>query len=69
MDKKWKELFKNPPLNWRDAWKDRKKISRFDSKEQALKFKEKIKSDYKNEILLDIHPKDGYVLYQEENEI
>lgn len=63
MEKHWKEIFNNPPSNWRDVWQTRKLISRFDTKYQAENYVIKHQNDFKDKLAIDIHPKDGYVVF------
>lgn len=65
MDKKWKELYDNPPSNWREVWNNRKKLICFGTEQQAQKYIKKHQSQYTEKLLMDIHPKDGYVVYIE----
>lgn len=62
-DKKWNNVSLNPEKNWREVWENRIKISRFDSEKSAVNFQKKNQKNYKQELVIDIHPKDGYVVY------
>lgn len=67
MDAKWKKLRLNPPVGWSENWETRKKIARFDTELEALNFQKLHQSDYEGGLSLDVHPKDGHVLYQEKS--
>lgn len=62
MKKTWDDLRKSPPENWRKVWDKRQKVTRFDSEEQAQKYLDKYQDQ---QLLLDLHPKDGFVIYRE----
>jgi hypothetical protein len=62
MDKHWKELRNNPPENWQEIWRKRQKVNRFDLKYPATQWVENHKS-IDRPLKIDIHPKDGYVVY------
>lgn len=64
MDRQWKSIHANPPKNWQEVWSKRIKLCRFDNKNQAQKFIEKNVDKYTEGLLIGIHPKDGYVVYQ-----
>ena len=62
--KKWDELRHNPPENWREVWNERKKVTRFDSSLQANQYAFDNQEKYDGLLRVDLHPKDGYVVYQ-----
>lgn len=62
IDAAWDAMFRNPPDNWREVWRFRQKIARFDTEVQAHNFMVKRKGVFKG-MKVDIHPKDGYVVY------
>lgn len=63
MDQKWREAFENPPEKWKEKWSSRKTLIRFDTEKEAVDYKKKIESDDEEKLLVDLHPKDGYVVY------
>lgn len=65
LDKKWNEVRSNPPENWQEIWRNRKKLTRFDTEIQATKWIEK-NEILKQHLKIHIHPKDGFVVYTEE---
>lgn len=63
MDEKWLSVYSNPPENWREVWRNRISLSRFDSEKMAQKFIDSNQKEYEQELKIDLHPKDGYVVY------
>lgn len=61
MDKEWEKIHKNPPENWREVWNNRVSISRFDTRTQTEEYIVKHKEE---KLSIDLHPKDGYVVYK-----
>jgi hypothetical protein len=65
MDKDWKALHNNPPLNWREAWRTRQKVTRKDTEGSAIVWILKHRHEYEQDLKIGLHPKDGYVVYHE----
>lgn len=63
--KRWDDLHANPPENWREEWEDRKIIARFDCDSDAVKYAKQKQYLYKGWLLVDLHVKDGYVVYED----
>jgi hypothetical protein len=51
--------------NWREEWSNRIKLYRHDKLSGIKRWIDKHQHEYEFEILIDIHPKDGYVAYIE----
>lgn len=66
--KRAREVHDNPPENWRETWNLRQKIGLFPTETAARKHMEKKQESYAFELKVDIHPKDGYVVYYTEEE-
>lgn len=55
----------HPPEGWRNVWAPRQKIFLSATKASALKHMSKKQHLYPHQLQVDIHPKDGYVVYYE----
>ncbi|WP_422661802.1 hypothetical protein ACK8P5_25950 (plasmid) [Paenibacillus sp. EC2-1] len=58
------EFHQQDNKGWREIWRHRTMLTRFDTRVQAEKWVKKKDHLYDNELKIDIHPKDGYVVYQ-----
>lgn len=61
--KRMKEIHDNPPADWRETWSPRQKINLFSNETSALRYAEKVQKKYEQPLHIDIHPKDGFVVY------
>lgn len=59
----WDKIHQNPPENWRESWNDRVLLVRYDTRKSAEKYASKHQLDYPKKLQVDLHPKDGYVVY------
>lgn len=66
--KAWKELHSNPPEDWQDKWMKRTKVINVTTTESARKAVNKLQPHYARPLRVDLHVKDGYVVYYTEDE-
>lgn len=59
------EIHNNFPKNWREIWSQRIMLCRFDTYDHAKKYLVKTQQQHKETLYIDIHPKDGYVVYKQ----
>lgn len=67
--KEWDALRKNPPQNWQEKWATRDKVDLRSNRVSAMKRLEKLQKKYNVELKMDLHPKDGYVIYYDREEV
>lgn len=60
------QVHQNPPERWREVWADRQKIRPFATLGAALRFAERKQPVYKETLKVGLHPKDGYVVFHEQ---
>lgn len=61
-------VHQNPPEDWREVWAPRQKIHCNATHTGALKHLQKKQDAYDWPLQIDIHPKDGYVVYYTKEE-
>lgn len=68
MDEILKEVHENPPKNWREVWSKRVLITCSSNRKTVERYIDKNKEKCEYGMSIDVHPKDGYVVYAEPEE-